>query len=237
MNPIRLVKRYFAEKRHAERAKSLSVYDDDEQLFTAFYNDRIWTGGKGETVSGTGSTLTYTQKIRAALPELFQRRCIRRVFDAPCGDFNWFRHVERPEVSYVGGDIVADLVEQNRQQFADDSTSFMHFDITSDSPPESDLWICRDVLFHFSFDRIFAFMENFARSNTPLLLATTHHKCKDNIDIPTGSGRPLNLELAPIHLPAPLERLDDAPFGRRPRSMGLWTRAQVVEAISTRRAA
>ena len=40
---------------------------------------------------------------------------IKRLFDAPCGDFNWMPQVLKGvEVDYIGSDIVEDLIVKNK---------------------------------------------------------------------------------------------------------------------------
>ena len=207
------------------RKMGLEQYDSVEDLFTDYYRNRTWSGGKAETVSGSGSTMKKTEILREKLPELLQRHGVRTLFDAPCGDYNWFQHLNRPGVKYIGGDIVAEMIEANQHRFGDADTSFRRFDILKDTPPVADLWFCRDVILHFSNDLIFEFFRNFVRSPVPLLLISTYHKSPENIDIPTGAGRPVNLEIPPFSLPAPIDFIDDDIGKKRPKQMGLWERS------------
>ena len=209
--------------------EKLKKYDSVEMLFTDYYTNNVWTGGGQETVSGSGSTLKYTEKLRANLPELFEKYKIQRVFDAPCGDYNWFRHIVS-NINYTGGDIVNDLIAKNNTQYANDKTKFIHFDILNDNPPgDYDLWICRDCLLHFSYRHIFEFIDNFKKSEIPYLLVSTYHECNENIDITTGAGRPLNLEIAPFFFPNAVEYIDDSMKGARPRKLGLWFRENIPD--------
>lgn len=57
-----------------------------EDRFTDIYYGNGWTAD--ESVSGQGSTVENTFKLRRQLPELFDKFEIRSIFDAPCGDFN-----------------------------------------------------------------------------------------------------------------------------------------------------
>ena len=65
------------------------------------------------------------------------------------------RLVERPEVHYIGGEIVPEFVEANNARYANDNTRFILCDILKDELPAVDLWLCRDVLFHFRYADIF----------------------------------------------------------------------------------
>lgn len=233
INKLKLLDKKRRVKKVAKRL-GLEKYSNIEDLFTDYYHNNTWSGGKGETVSGSGSTLKKTALLREGLSGFFQKHKVKTLFDAPCGDYNWFRQVERRGVNYIGGEIVMDLVEKNTDKYRDDFTRFMHFDIIKDEAPTADMWFCREVLLHFSYDLIFQFLENFSNNQIPYLLVSTHHAFKENIDIPTGAGRPVNLEIAPFNLPPPIDFIDDAVDGRRPMRMALWKRETIVERLKAR---
>ncbi len=54
-----------------------------------------------------------------------------RLLDAPCGDMVWMRRFldGREDVEYVGVDIVPELIEKHKKQFADKPWKFQHIDI------------------------------------------------------------------------------------------------------------
>jgi hypothetical protein len=60
-----------------------------ESTFAPFYAENRW--GDDESVSGPGSSLTRTAKLRRELPALLQKVGARTLLDAPCGDFNWMK--------------------------------------------------------------------------------------------------------------------------------------------------
>src|SRR5688572_9182835 len=143
----------------------------NEELFAHYYENNVW--GDPESVSGSHSTVKYTDNIRRELPALIASLGLKRILDAPCGDFNWFRLVPRPaDVAYVGTDIVEALVERNQRSFGNANTSFRKLDIITDPLPQADLWMCRDCLFHFSDANIARALANFARSDIRYLLTT-----------------------------------------------------------------
>ena len=135
---------------------------------------------------------------------------MRSIVDAPCGDFNWMRHVlEGRTVSYTGIDIVEALIERLvREQGAPDRR-FLCADMTRAALPEADLIICRDGLVHLSFTDARAAIRNFRRSGSRYLLATTFVRHSSNADIRTGSWRPLNMEAPPFAFPVPLALVDE----------------------------
>jgi SAM-dependent methyltransferase len=192
--------------------------------------------GDEETVSGPGSTLEHTESIRSALPGLFQKYSVSRFLDAPCGDYNWFRYVERaPGLSYIGGDIVPELVERNQSLFGAPETRFIELDITKDPLPDVDLWMCRDCLIHLSNRDVFRCLANLLRSNIRLFLTTTHIECLKNTDIATGNYRSLNLKLEPFSMGEPIAEIDDWLGGHPKRKMALWRTEDLATALANNR--
>jgi hypothetical protein len=195
-------------------------------IFTRYYESNRW--GNAESVSGPGSTVAYTENIRKEIPVWIDRLGVKRVLDAPCGDYNWFRLITRaPEVSYVGGDIVPALIDSNQARYRSGNTSFRLLDIINDPLPEADLWLCRDALFHFSERDIFRTLANFLDSRVRYLLTSSHTECRQNTDIPTGSFRQLNLELPPYSFCKPIAYIDDWVEGYPVRRLCLWDRADL----------
>jgi len=212
---------------------------DTASVFTQIYECNWW--GSGESVSGTGSTLAYTTNLRQKLPEFFEKFSVHKVFDAPCGDFNWMRHVVRScEIDYVGGDIVPQLIQRNSTMYQSERTRFVVANVITDKLPQADLWICRDCLIHFSFNDILATFENFTRSEIDYLLTTTHLNANGfkNLDIRTGDARLIDLFSAPFFLPSEcLYAIDDWLEPEVPRKMVLFNRRQIAEALPRMRAA
>ena len=209
------------------------LHRDKEKLFTKYYLNNSWRCA--ESRSGEGSTLAHTQRLRTELPIFFTKFGIKSVLDAPCGDFHWFQHVDRPLISYIGADIVKPIVERNQKLYGDAQTTFVAMDITKDDFPAVDLWICRDCLFHLCYDDIFKALTNFAESDIPYILTTTFPDCHSNKDVPTGSFRLINLELPPFNLENPIYNLVDSIEGWQPRYLYLWDRKSVQTALNRRR--
>lgn len=177
---------------------------DTEKVFSDIYKKNRW--GNDESVSGPGSDLKDTEKLRKALPSFLDKYGVEDFIDLPCGDFNWMRHVDYPFQSYLGLDVVDDIIKENQEKFGNDIYRFQKLDCLKDRIPDADLLMCRDLLIHFSHDDIFKFFENIKRSNIKYLL-TTHFKGIENKDIQTGQWRILNLCTAPFHLPEPVDHI------------------------------
>jgi hypothetical protein len=139
------------------------------------------------------------------------------------------------DVSYVGADIVRSLVASNNEKYQNDKVSFIHIDLIEDAFPKSDLMICRDCLFHLSYEDTKSVLKNFVDSRTPYLLATTHktNEVLLNEDITTGSFRLIDLFASPYNFSQnPLARIDDWISPWPERQMCLWSRDQVCEALA-----
>ncbi len=166
--------------------------------------------------------MKYTENLRKELPRLFEKFEIKSMLDAPSGDYNWMRLVERSNVQYIGGEIVPELVEDNNARYANDNTRFILCDILKDDLPAVDLWMCRDVLFHFSYVDIFRTLRNLLRSDITYLLTTDHPEQEENIDIRIGRFPPLNVLSEPFCFPKPIFWIDDWIDGYPVRRMGMW---------------
>lgn len=199
-----------------------------DQIATA----NLW--GSPESLSGSGSEVARTSRYRQALVRTIWGECFGTLFDAPCGDLNWMPLVlEEVDVDYIGGDISPALVERNRQRYP--NLKFVEFDITSDPFPKADVWHCRDCLFHLSYRDIELALRNFAASDIPYALITSHSGMIRNVDVESGGWRYIDLRGPPFNLPAPREWLADYQFGDLPRFVGLWSRDQIKLALSRNR--
>lgn len=192
--------------------------------FTRHYERRDWD--EPETASGRGSSLRSTAAIRRDLPRLFAELGIRSVVDAGCGDFHWFSALPVELDSYLGIEVVEGLAAANQARYGDPRRRFASLDIIRDPLPKADLILCRDVLVHLKNCQVSAALRNFRRSGSRFLLTTTFTGAHPNADAPLGGWRPLNLELPPFQLGAPLSVISEAESvedSRYPdKSLGLW---------------
>ena len=182
-----------------------------QRIFHRIYATNAW--GDPESRSGPGSTRARGEELRPALLELMTRHSVTRLLDAPCGDFNWIRELTAGLTSYVGVDIVEELVTENNARYGDARHQFLWRDLTRDPLSRADLILCRDALIHFSFSDIFAALANFKRSGSELLLTTSFIDHPQNEEIRTGGWRPLNLQAEPFRFPEPIAVIDDIPSG------------------------
>lgn len=209
--------------------KAAFKIESRKDRFSRFAHLNKWKNA--ESVSGPGSTLEYTANIRKELPGLFKKLKIKSMLDAPCGDFNWAKHLERPGVTYLGGDIVPALIKRNNELFNDKTTSFQELDIVKEKLPEVDLWLCRDALPHFSEENIFETLAGFIKSDITYLLTSHYYECSVYSDIRTGSFRAVNWLLPPFEFPEPEVCIDDWIEGFEVRALCFWRRETLAEAL------
>ena len=114
-----------------------------EAIFVHAYENNAWGGRQSR--SGIGSELEQTRTLIAELPNLFRSLGNPTVLDIPCGDFHWMKQVDLSGIDYVGADIVAPIIEHNRDVQRAPNISFRILDLTSDPLPKVDL-ICAGIV-------------------------------------------------------------------------------------------
>lgn len=207
-----------------------------EQVFSDVYAGNKFRGK--ESISGPGSAINQTSVIVTELPKLFDDFGIQTILDIPCGDFHWMKRVSLECISYIGADIVADLIQKNKQLYEKENIHFRKLDLIKDRLPRVDLILCRDCLVHLSFKDTFAALQNVCASESTYFLATTFTGRQHNHDIATGQWHSLNLEIAPFMLPPPLktinERNTENGEAYKDKSLGLWRVANIKEVLTKR---
>jgi SAM-dependent methyltransferase len=193
-------------------------------IFGRVYNSGVW--GRRESISGFGSNLVQTTAIRAALPKLIAELGVRTFLDIPCGDCYWMQHLDLGVESYIGADVVPELIARHNTILARPGREFRVLDVSRTELPKVDLIFCRDCLVHFSLEDGLMALANIRRSGSKFLVATTFPDRTPNFDIPTGHWRPINLCSAPFNLPPPLRLISegctegDNEFADK--SLGVW---------------
>lgn len=192
-----------------------------QDVFQNIYDGNGWKGD--ESVSGQGSDLKQTRKIRKEIPLLLNILDVRSMLDIPCGDFYWMSRIkELDKISYVGADIVPELIYANRKLY---HHQFRVLDAATGHLPKVDMIFCRDMLGHLSNLDVKAVLKNFRASGSTYLLSTTFPDFFSTADITTGEWRPINL--AHFHgLPDPMllinEECTEGGGKFASKSLGLW---------------
>lgn len=203
-----------------------------EEIFTEFFHKNKW--GTGDSISGSGSYLAQTAVVRNELRTLCRDFAVRTMLDIPCGDFHWMKHVALEGIDYTGADIVADLIQQNKQ-YENPSIHFRKINLIEDELPKVDLVFCRDCLVHLSYENAFIALRNICDSGSTYLLTTTFTRRQHNQNIATGQWRMLNLEAAPFSFPSPLKIInEECSEGEayKDKSLGLWRVDEIEKCLS-----
>lgn len=182
--------------------KERYLLKDSNNVFDRIYKSNFWESS--ESKSGRGSTMEATLAIRKALPSLFTKYSISSILDVPCGDFNWMRTVDKSDLTYVGGDIVPEIISRNNGLYSIDKVHFECIDITRDLLPKVDLIFCRDCFQHLSNENVIKAINNFKNSGSLYLLTTSYPKTWRNYDILNGDYRAINLSKKPFNFPKPI---------------------------------
>ena len=185
----------------SKKKESMFINKSVKNIFTDIYRANYWNGEK--SISGTGSDISQVRTIIEQLNPLIEKFNIKTVLDLPCGDFNWMRHVDLNNVSYLGVDIVEEIISNNINIYSKKNIHFKTKDLINDPISKYDLIINRDCLVHLSFDDIYKSLQNIKLSQSKFLLTTTFTNRHQNIDICTGEWRPLNLNISPFNFPEP----------------------------------
>jgi hypothetical protein len=90
--------------------------------------------------------------------------------------------------------------------------------------PAADLVICRDVLIHFPDEDLVTAFQAILACGARYLLTSTFVERTRNEPIELGDWRPVNLELAPLSLPPPIDAILETPDvpGYEDKRLALW---------------
>jgi hypothetical protein len=202
------------------------------EIFNSIYKNGVW--GVQETRSGYGSRMEATKTIRNVLPHLIEIFQVKTLLDLPCGDFNWMKTVDLGLCTYLGGDIVEDVIRFNQEHYTTANRTFKVIDAVKDAITKVDLVLCRDIVAHLKFEDTKQMLRNLKKSGSTYVLITTYARCPKNCEdakFPTGEWHPINLTLEPFNFPQPLMIFEEsAPVSLDThycKSLGLWRLADI----------
>jgi hypothetical protein len=207
--------------------------EERRRIFTAIHDSQHWNqspadgGSEPESISGPGSSLAETEKLRRDLMEMIKKLGIHSLLDAPCGDSHWIANLAGQLNLYLGLDIVADLIADNIRRYADRNMYFQVGDILSTPLPRTDAILCRDCLVHLSDASILRALHNFQASGARYLLSTSFPlRSNRSIEQEGYQWQPVNLQAAPFLLGEPLAVIEEYPsdssFEFRDKSLLVW---------------
>ncbi|AKS46876.1 Methyltransferase domain-containing protein [Octadecabacter temperatus] len=195
-----------------------------ESVFSAYFAKNKW--GDPESRSGKGSNLASTAELRPQLEALIQELGATSFLDVPCGDYFWMQHVNMSGASYLGGDIVPDMIAKNQAEYGKEGVQFQVIDLIEGPAPSADIIFVRDCLVHLSNEHVAAALSNIRASGGKYLLTTVFVNVPENEDISTGQWRELDVRKAPFNWPEPDRFIDEGATNvrgqRAGKMLGLW---------------
>lgn len=184
--------------------------DTPGDVFAHVYREGLW----GRTLrrkfySGPGSHDSDLVRPYMAAVTNFLRGlpAAPTVVDLGCGDFNIGRRI-RPACSrYIACDVVADLIEHNRRQFASLDVDFRCVDIVKDPLPAGDVVFIRQVLQHLSNEQIASVVAKLPQFRFLVLTEHLPAGCEfvPNADHRNGSGIRLDASSGVVLTAPPFE--------------------------------
>jgi 2-polyprenyl-3-methyl-5-hydroxy-6-metoxy-1,4-benzoquinol methylase len=159
--------------------------EEIKNLFTETYINDFWNMGDGESKSGLGSSLLYTENFRKNLLNIIKKLNIEKIFDCSCGDWNWMKEIHHEFKEYIGNDVVEEIINVNNEKYSNDRIKFICGDMVKSlsifSDSYFDLIICRHTLEHLP--------TNYVKN------ALSEIKKKSKFAIITNSTQDINIEL------------------------------------------
>lgn len=188
-----------------EAPKQTATDNTREKVFTNIYENKTWgTDENGEAWSGFGSCIQATGEYRKYLEKFIVDNNIHTIADAGCGKWNYSKSVNWGDRKYTGYDVVAFVVENNKEKHGNDNISFKKIDFVNNEIPKADLLICKDVLQHLSNADVAQFLKQLPNFKYALITNDINPSTgtSDNLDVETGTYRQLDITQPPFNIKA-----------------------------------
>ena len=127
----------------------------NKEIFSTIYKNKIWNlNSKTEFNSGPGShedrvVIPYVNQI---VKFLKNKNLI--VIDLGCGDFNIGSKIFKHSKSYMGIDVVEDLINHNKKKYFAKNLTFETLDAVYDNIPSGDCILIKEVFQHITNSEI-----------------------------------------------------------------------------------
>lgn len=164
-----------------------------EEIFSEIYAENKWGGEEGKMYSGSG---TGDKAIGAAYIDCLTRLASElgfsslRAVDLGCGDMRIGGKISHLFASYLGVDIVKDLIAGHQKQLASDTVDFACLNIIDEELPEGDVCLLRQVLQHLSNEQIQKILSKLGKYSYVFItehVPTPNPGLRKNLDKPHGS--------------------------------------------------
>jgi|TARA_B110000196_G_scaffold317232_1_gene330001 hypothetical protein len=184
----------------------ISFLNKEEDKFSYIYKNRCWDdNSKGDiSLSGSGSSIAASRNLSRELSVFISKNNIASILDVPCGDWEWMSKLNLDKVSYVGGDIVQEIINDNNKKYSFKNISFVKLNLMDDDLIPSDLIIVRDLFVHLKNDDIYKCLTNINNHDFKYIGLTHYPSTLENNEPKFGDRwRALNLLIKPFELNKP----------------------------------
>lgn len=181
--------------------------------FEAIYKNAVWgVDADGRGSSGDGTQFASLQ-FRSFLEHLLKTAEVKSVVDAGCGDGGLLRLMDWTGIDYKGFDIVADVIDRNKQKHEKPNVHFFVANVVNYDLPPADLLICKHVLQHLPNADVAEFLAKQIPKYRHVVIVNSVDPVTltgDNRDIKPGEFRCLDITRPPfsMHGAKPLTYLD-----------------------------
>jgi SAM-dependent methyltransferase len=170
-----------------------------QAAFSEIYAENVW--GKG---SGVGSAPEHTVEYAELLHSFMDERRVSSIVDFGCGDWQFSKDIDWGGRSYLGVDVVEEVVEANTSEYASDN---VRFELMRNVRrlPKADLLVSKDVLQHLPNKVIKKYLKTFKSKYKYLLITNDilyegpHGTSEEaNADIDFGQWHAIRLDQPPF---------------------------------------
>ena len=178
-----------------------------EKTFTMIYENNIWGDNKNNNYkgsSGDGSAINFNKNTYIPfLQNFINDNNIKTVVDLGCGDFICGPSIyDNLDILYIGYDVYNNVTQNNSKNNLKTKYEFIHLDFFNNKEKikDGELCILKDVLQHWSLNKINNFLEYIVESKKfkYILITNCCNQETDNTDILIGQFRPLSCEFFPL---------------------------------------
>lgn len=178
-------------KRSINRVDQDLVGKPASEIFSEIYQRQLWGRPEGERKfsSGHGShmdehVIPYVEAVQTFVGGLSWKPS---VVDLGCGDFNVGSKIRQHFTTYIACDVAPQVLDENRQRYANLDVEFRQLDMIVDEFPDADVCIIRQVLQHLSNADISTVVEKTRKFKVLILTEPIPRSpFTPNLDQPTG---------------------------------------------------
>jgi len=177
------------------------------EVFTNIYEKNIWGNNNNNNYKGSsGSGSSIKEQINTYVPFLIsfiQQNNINSIVDLGCGDFIVGKIIyNNLNIKYYGYDTYKKIIDYHNKTNIDSKYTFIFSDFYKDKTEiiNADLCIIKDVIMHWSLEKIYTFLDYIIESNKfkYILIINDNSQKEDNTDINDGEFRPLSANFYPL---------------------------------------